>query len=211
MCVESDESKAISSTNSEVQLRSLESCIIFVLLSKFDNHQSDMMHRVKQQLNTLFKNVAMDSSFGAVLNLFTTDEIIVRPFHGQDIIEAHPCLGKISNLQPDIVSHFVKQLGDRVVQHNLRVVSKYYKRIRIERLCVLLSLDAETLEAYLSDMSSAGDMYLKIDRPAGTVSFQKHVEPDEMLSDWSSDIGKMLQLMEATCHLINRENMVYKV
>jgi hypothetical protein len=32
----------------------------------------------------------------------------------------------------------------------------------------------------------------------------------QVLTEWSADIGQLLHLMEATCHLINRENMVYK-
>ena len=69
----------------------------------------------------------------------------------------------------------------------------------------------EILEQHLGDLSVSGDAYVKIDRPAGIVSFRSPRQPAEVLSDWSSDIGKLLSLMETTCHLINRENMVYKV
>lgn len=35
-------------TNDEVRLEALRCTVIFLLLSPFTNHQSDMMHRVKQ-------------------------------------------------------------------------------------------------------------------------------------------------------------------
>lgn len=92
----------------------------------------------------------------------------------------------------------------------MRVVAKYFKRITLLRLGELLQLGSDDLEMYLSEMSFAGDLHVKIDRPAGIVSFQSKKQPEEVLSDWSSDIGRMLRLMESTCHLINRENMVYK-
>jgi len=60
-------------------------------------------------------------------------------------------------------------------------------------------------------MSSDGDIYVKIDRPAGVVAFEKPRAPEAVLSDWASDMGKLLGIMESTCHLINRENMVHKV
>lgn len=193
----------------------LESCIIFLLMSKFDNHQSDMMHRVKQQLDTLFRPyVSLSAAYVSVLGMFTTHEVIPRPFpvqQHQEEIEQHPCLRKVSYLGSATADHFVGVFRDRIVQHNLRVVARYYKRIRMARLGELLSLSLESLESYLSEMSSTGDIALKVDRPAGIVSFQLKKQPEEILSAWSSDVDKMLQLMEATCHLINRENMVYKL
>jgi len=51
----------------------------------------------------------------------------------------------------------------------------------------------------------------KIDRPAGLVTFAPKVSPEETLSAWSSDLGSLLSLVERTCHLINKENMLHKV
>lgn len=34
---------------------------------------------------------------------------------------------------------------------------------------------------------------------------------EETLSDWGSDISELLHLVEKTCHLINKENMLHKV
>ena len=75
----------------------------------------------------------------------------------------------------------------------------------------MLGLDLDQLEQFLGEMSSSGDIYVKIDRPAGIVSFLQPRSPDTVLGDWAADISSLLGLMEATCHLINRENMVHKV
>ncbi len=189
----------------------LESCVLFLLASKFDNHQSDMMHRVKGQLSALFKALPLDGLYAEALRLFTTHEIIPTPFPGQSALEAHSSLARSEHQSDETAEFFRQQLRDRVVQHNLRVVARYYKRIRSARLAELLGLSFEALETHLSEIASGGDLYLKIDRPAGIVSFHERPLPEQVLTEWSSDVGKMLQLMEATCHIINRENMVYKV
>jgi PCI domain len=55
----------------------------------------------------------------------------------------------------------------RVTEHNILVVAKYYSRIRMERLAMLLDLPAADSEKHLSDMVVAGHVTAKIDRPAG--------------------------------------------
>jgi PCI domain len=42
----------------------------------------------------------------------------------------------------------------RVVQHNIRVASKYYKQIRCSRLATLLGLDEDATERAVSAMVS---------------------------------------------------------
>ena len=60
-------------------------------------------------------------------------------------------------------------------------------------------------------MASSGDIYLKINRPAGIISFSQPRAVEDVLSDWASDLGSLMNLMESTCHLIRRENMVHKI
>ncbi len=182
----------------------LESCVIFLILSKFTNHASDMLYRLKS-----LPDVKDNALCTAIIGLFTTPEIIPYPFAGQDILEAHACFVK-PFLDRDTVSDLKKFFRLRVIEHNLRTFGKVYKRMHMATLGQMLALDADTLEKHLSDMSSSGDLYLKIDRPKGIVSFVQPVLPETVLSDWSSDMGKLLGLMENTCHLINRERMVHR-
>jgi 26S proteasome regulatory subunit N5 len=202
--------ETVVSDLNQLRKESLESCVIYLLLSKHDNQQHDMLHRLKKQLISEFKDLQLDAAYTEALLSFTTDEIVPVPFPQQALFEKHACLHKYAHLQAEIGSHFVALLKDRTVQHNLRVVAKYYKRIRTARLGALLGLTTESIEAYLSELSSNGELFLKIDRPAGIVSFTQKRSPEEVLSDWSSDIGKVLGLMEDTFHLINRELVVHQ-
>ncbi len=189
----------------------LESAVLFLLLSKFDNHQSDMLHRVKKLLSAEIKKVEVSDLYLQAVTLFTTHEIIPPRFAGQDVLENHVSLSKIAHFEADTRAYFVAQLKDRVVEHNLRVVAKYYKRITSARLGQLISVSQDELETYLSESSSRGDLAVKIDRPAGIITFGERKSAESVLSDWASDMSRMMTLMESTCHLINRENMVHKI
>jgi 26S proteasome regulatory subunit N5 len=56
-------------------------------------------------------------------------------------------------------------------------------------------------------MVSSGDLYAKIDRPRDVVRFRAPQSPEAILSDWVSDVDKLLHLVETTTHLIHKENM----
>ena len=179
----------------------LQACVIFLILSKYDNHQSDMMHRIKA-----LKDIEQMPEFLYALALFTTKEIISYPFLGINKLESHHALKAHGG--PDMMTYLIKLIHTRVIEHNLRVVSGYYRRITAVRLGEMLGLDQVALEQHLSELVASGDFYCKIDRPAGIITFHKARAAEAVLTDWSADINKMLSLMESTCHLINRENMV---
>ena len=89
------------------------------------------------------------------------------------------------------------------------MISKYYSRIEFTRLCGLLELPGPDVEKRLSDLVSTGTVYARIDRPRGVISFQAPQEPSDLLNDWGHNVGSLLDVVEKTCHLIQRENMVH--
>jgi len=85
----------------------------------------------------------------------------------------------------------------------------YYKRIHTRRLSSLLSLSDEETETYLSEMVSSKQLFAKIDRASGIVVFERTQSPNELLNAWASDVSSLLVLVEKTCHIINKENMLH--
>eukprot|EP01092_Planopodium_desertum_P014963 TRINITY_DN7724_c0_g1_i1.p1 TRINITY_DN7724_c0_g1~~TRINITY_DN7724_c0_g1_i1.p1 ORF type:complete len:138 (-),score=12.09 TRINITY_DN7724_c0_g1_i1:50-463(-) len=102
-------------------------------------------------------------------------------------------------------------LRTRVIEHNVRVIEKYYKRIRIARMSKLLHLSAEETETFVSRLVVEKAIWARIDRPSGVIIFRKVKRANDILNDWSRDITKLLDLMEKSSHLINREFMVHKI
>ena len=101
---------------------------------------------------------------------------------------------------------FVKQL----IQHNLRVIAKYYSKIRISTLSKLIGVQDDRAEAEIGDMVVNKRIQAKINRLAWEVTFKKQNQgANEKLGDWNSDIKSLLDKVEQTCHLINREKIVH--
>lgn len=138
----------------------------------------------------------------ATLKLFLKKEIINYPTPHQAELESLPCF-----LQDDLQKHWHEIFHKRIIQHNIRIVSLYYKRIQGSRLAQLLQLDPVRLEQELASLVSEGTIYAKIDRPKDIVRFCPPQNPEAILTDWAGDIDKLLHLVETTTHLIHKENM----
>ena len=50
----------------------------------------------------------------------------------------------------------------------------------------------------------------KTDRPDGIVCFSQSKDPDEILNEWSNHLSTLMQLVNKTTHLINKEEMIHK-
>lgn len=94
---------------------------------------------------------------------------------------------------------------------NIRVISNYYTRISLNRLCELLKLPAEQTEEYLSQLANNNALTVKIDRPSGIIHFSTNKAPSDILNDWAFDISKLMNLVNKTCHLINKEECTNNV
>lgn len=99
----------------------------------------------------------------------------------------------------------------RVIEHNILVVSKYYRRITMQRLGQILDLTQDEAEKQLSEMVVGKALEAKIDRPAGVVRFSHRAGPVEALNKWSRSIAKLLETVEKTCQQIQKESMIHKV
>lgn len=98
----------------------------------------------------------------------------------------------------------------RVVEHNIRVMAKYYTRISISRISELLDLSSAETEEFLSQMVVSKTIQAKTDRPAGVVHFQQSKDPSDVLNDWAHDLTQLMQLVNKITHLINKEECVHK-
>jgi 26S proteasome regulatory subunit N5 len=104
-----------------------------------------------------------------------------------------------------------QDLRKRVIEHNVRVIAKYYTRIHFKRLTELLDLSEEETEKYISDLVVSKTIYAKIDRPARLVSFEKRRDADEVLNEWSGNMKSLLGHLERIDHLITKEEMMARI
>jgi 26S proteasome regulatory subunit N5 len=104
-----------------------------------------------------------------------------------------------------------QDLRKRVIEHNVRVVAKYYTRIQMRRLTELLDLTEDETEKYISELVTSKTVYAKIDRPARVVSFAKPRDADDVLNEWSHNMKSLLGLLERIDHLITKEEMMARI
>lgn len=188
----------------------LQRVVYFILLAPYDNEQSDLLHRIAQdtRLSTSCPKEA------DLLKRFTVPELMRWP-----VIEStfghHLCSTDIFSKNKDPKDPKAHQrwldFRKRVIEHNVRVIAKYYTRIHFNRLTVLLDLPAQETEKYISDLVTSKTIYARIDRPAQIVSFEKKRDADEVLNEWSGNMKSLLGLLERIDHLITKEEMMARI
>jgi len=186
--------------NEEKALEALKSAVNFLVLSPHSMEQQDMLNRIALDK----KKLELIAPFKTTIELFLKKEIIAYPLAHQSELD----IPSLSEGGPDLASHWRSTLRARVIQHNVRVASKYYRRIHKKRLAELLGLDPDELEKEVAAMVSDGSVYAKIDRPNDIVRFAQTKSPEAVLSDWAADVTKLLDLVETTTHLIHKEQMM---
>mmetsp|Transcript_20761 Transcript_20761/g.57696 ORF Transcript_20761/g.57696 Transcript_20761/m.57696 type:complete len:271 (-) Transcript_20761:211-1023(-) len=200
---DADESKEAGDGDAKMETdmewqSSLQATVLFLTLSAYGNEQQDMFHHIEKDSN-LEKLPACQS----LVQLFLKKELIAYPLANQAEIEAWEAF-----TEADLQEHWKKIFHTRVIQNNIRIASLYYRRIHGKRLAELLRLSTDRLEREIATMVSDGSVYARIDRPKDIIRFAQPKSPEQVLTDWSSNIDELLHLVETTTHLINKEKMV---
>eukprot|EP01129_Flabellula_baltica_P000987 TRINITY_DN10910_c0_g1_i1.p1 TRINITY_DN10910_c0_g1~~TRINITY_DN10910_c0_g1_i1.p1 ORF type:complete len:439 (+),score=116.73 TRINITY_DN10910_c0_g1_i1:31-1347(+) len=177
---------------------------VYISLAPYNNETSDMMNRI-----ALDKNLEKVAPYKFLVDLLLTEEII----NWSDLETNYTAL--FGELEPfknqERANTLWSELRLRVIEHNIRIVAKYYKSITTARLAELLNLDAEKTEEALCKEVVAKKIYAKIDRIDGVVSFRSAKGSSEILNEWSNDIKSLLGVVEKTTHYIQRENMIHHI
>lgn len=188
----------------EFKLRAtLERIVYYVILAPYDNEQHDLLHRIEADPRLpLVAKTQYD-----LLKAFTKQELMRWPL----ISESYGAVLRASDVfdASKEGEERWEELRKRVIEHNLRVIAKYYTRIRMERLCGLLDLGQDETEKYLSQLVTQKTIYARIDRPARVVSFAQPRDADDILNEWSGNFKSLLGLLERIDHLITRVSLVY--
>ncbi|KAK3072718.1 proteasome regulatory particle subunit [Teratosphaeriaceae sp. CCFEE 6253] len=196
--------------NPEHLQASLQRVIYFILLAPYDNEQNDLLHRIAQDTR-IATSCPTESQ---LLKLFTVPELMRWPSiesnFGTHLTSTDIFSSQESKADPKAAQRWA-DFRRRVIEHNVRVVAKYYTRITFSRLTSLLDLPAAETEKYISDLVVSKTIYARIDRPAGVVTFEKKRDADEVLNEWSGNMKSLLGLLERIDHLITKEEMMARI
>ena len=184
-------------------LTALKMTVIFAIMAPHTPEQHDI-------LNLLMKEKRMSdlTLYAELLRTFLTAELVRWPVVEKvfgDELRAFPHLfGDNSECQARW-----RHLADRVLEHNVRVISTYYSQISIGRFAALLERNAVEAERTLCSLIERDMVYGKIDRISGIINFEPAVQPDAVLNGWSQRVDSLLSLMVKTNHQISKEEMLF--
>ncbi|KAJ0039475.1 hypothetical protein Pint_27043 [Pistacia integerrima] len=175
----------------------------YLVLAPHDPMQSSLLNSTLED-----KNLSEIPNFRLLLKQLVTMEVILWTSlwntYEKEFVNENSMLG--GPLGPKAA----EDLRQRIIEHNILVVSKYYSRITLTRLAELLCLSIQDAEKHLSDMVVSKALVAKIDRPKGIVSFVVAKDSNDILNSWATNLEKLLDLVEKSCHQIHKETMVHK-
>ncbi|ONK67909.1 uncharacterized protein A4U43_C05F5060 [Asparagus officinalis] len=175
----------------------------YLVLSPHDPMQSSLLNSTLED-----KNLSEIPNFRLLLKQLVTMEVIQwtrlwEMFKDEFENEANMLGGALG-------AKAAEDLRQRIIEHNILVVSKYYSRLTLKRIADLLCLTLQEAEKHLSEMVVSKSLIAKIDRPMGIVSFQSAKDSNDILNSWATNLEKLLDLVEKSCHQIHKETMFHK-
>ncbi|XP_063682947.1 26S proteasome non-ATPase regulatory subunit 12-like [Bolinopsis microptera] len=185
--------------------QALQRVVLYLILAEYNNEQSDMLARIKTDTNLAklpyYQNVLMCFDTAELLNWSILKKVYSQHLKSETGEPASP-LDKEENWD-------VLQM--RVVEHNIRVLAKYYTRISMQHFADLLHLDSKEAEKRLCEQVVKDTVTAKIDRLDGIISFTKQKDTEQILNAWSGNLNSVMDLIGNVNHLITKERMVHQV
>ncbi|KRX74562.1 26S proteasome non-ATPase regulatory subunit 12 [Trichinella sp. T6] len=191
----------------------LKNAVVYAILAPYSTEQWSTISRMSEDGN--FDQIP---KYKELVQLFIKEEIISWK---KDILGVYDKLKAWSVSSTDYVEEYVEsqehtlanleQLQCRVGEHNMRIVSKYYSRIYLNRIAELVDWNVEKTEEFLCKLIVNGTIPLaKICRPSGVVTFVPKKKSQEELDDWAVGTVDVMEKINKVTHLILKERMMYK-
>jgi 26S proteasome regulatory subunit N5 len=142
--------------------------------------------------------------FQALVKCFTTLELL----SWENVASKHAALKEMSPFKEKPERWEV--LHKRIIEHNIRVIAAYYRRLTLERLAELVGMPPDDTEEFLCTMVSDKLVSARVNRMDKTVSFIQSRSKEQHLNQWADGVAEVLALLGTTCHLITKEQMVHQ-
>ena len=201
---EDEELKAKLDADGELRAQTFRNFVLYLLISPYTTEKVDLLNTVEAMYP---RELEKEELLAKYVRKFLTFELI--PLQEDEIKQSmapfEPFLEKTLHSKNHMIE-LIRQL----IQHNLRVIEKYYSRVSLERMSQLVGVSVERTENELGDMVVNGRSGAKINRLAGIVTINKRKQfTNEKLNSWNSDLKTTLDKIEQTCHLIDREKVIH--
>ena len=202
---EGDELKAKLDPTGEIRTSSFQNFILYLLISPYTQEKIDNLNMIEAMYP---RELETHELLAKYVRKFLTFELM--PLQEDDITQQMAQFEPFQERTLHNKNHLI-ELIRQLVQHNLRVIEKYYSRISLARMSQLVGVSVERTENELGDMVVNGRIGAKINRLAGIVTINKRKQfTNERLNSWNNDLKMTLDKIETTCHLIDREKVIHQ-
>ena len=187
--------------------------LIYLLLSIYSNEKVDLLNIVAAKYTRELDDQT-NEVLAKYLRRFLTSELL--PFNAEEVEKSVAIYGPFKADETEHAATHMQEFLRQLIQHNIRTIQQYYSKIRLSRLAQLAGVSVDLAEKELGDMVvKKTGVSAKINRMQGIVVFKKGTSgaiektTNEALNEWNYDVRHMLDKIEQTCHLINREKVVH--
>jgi 26S proteasome regulatory subunit N5 len=154
-------------TDGKLKDTSFQNFVIYMLVSPYDNEKVDMLHI----LESLYaRNLEQNDLLSRFVHKLLTFELM--PLNEAEIEQQMKEFEPFKEATENSKGH-MREMIRQLIQHNLRVVEKYYSRIKISTLSRLIGVPEDRAEIEIGDMVVNKRINAKINRLAWQVTFQK--------------------------------------
>lgn len=196
---------------------SLKMAIIFAVLAEETPSQKKIMSSLSLRLREL---ESLPLVYKELLKTFQRSELIRLPavqagFASEmTIFEESLTFFSPSPSDAPLTDVRWKHLGKRILEHNVKVIAKYYLSIRIEKMAKLLEIPSPQVEELVGGMIVLGDSgalnSCKIDQIKGVIYFEDTgASPAKVVNDLNGRIQGILGIVSSACHHVSREEMIF--
>lgn len=184
--------------NFSIDMRNLlENYVMYLVI---DTHSVEQVKHLSDLQTKYSDDLEQNPHLKTIVESMLSTELVSVDTKGYGLDHLELFSGKLENTQ-----NHREQFRKQLIQHNIRIIAKYYDRILIKRLAQLAGVDVDTVETELCDAINHKLVVSKVDRLNGIVNFKQRKNENEVLNEWRFDIHKILDLVDNTCNLINRE------
>lgn len=97
-----------------------------------------------------------------------------------------------------------------LVQHDIRIIAKYYGELTLTRVSQLLRVEKEYCEEEVCTLNNQHVIACRIDRIDGVIDFRPIENEQFLLKNWNESVNGILDLVDVVTNLIHREREVHK-
>jgi len=151
----------------ELKAKAFQNYIIYLMIAPYSDDKINLLKEIETTYPREFEAEELLAKF---VKKFLTFEIC--PFSEGEVEQQMLRFEPFQEMTHNAKTHMI-ELFRQMIQHNIRVMERYYSRIKLDRLSILLGVSVERTEVELGDMVVKKRIAAKINRLEGLVVFSK--------------------------------------